>query len=114
MIRILDEIHLHPEQVPALLECLDQGYLPHAEYHGLTLLQLWVSPPVAVPGEHNRLWLLWQVPDVATYYSLRMDAGVEAMAFWAEVAERTVQRRRHVLVTADQPLPQRENSRHEA
>ncbi|ROL63694.1 hypothetical protein BLX41_30140 [Pseudomonas protegens] len=114
MIRILDEIHLPPEQIPGLLERLDQGYRPQAERHGLTLLQRWVSPPVAVPGEHNRLWLLWQVPDVATYYSLRTAAGAEVLAFWAEVAERAVQRRRHVLVSADQTLRQRESSSHEA
>ena len=104
MIQILDEILLDPEQIPALLALLDQRYLPQAARRGLSLLQRWVSPPVAVPGELNRLWLLWQVPDVWGYYAMRSGAGAEVVAFWGAVDDLCRHRRRHVLGDAEQPL----------
>lgn len=104
MIRILDEIFLDPEQIPALLTLLEERYLPQAASRGLTLLQRWVSPPVAVPGELNRLWLLWQVPDVWGYYAMRSGAGSEVAEFWGEVDDLCRRRQRHVLGDAEQPL----------
>lgn len=104
MIQILDEILLEPEQVPALLALLEERYLPQAAPRGLTLLHRWVSPPVAVPGELNSLWLLWQVPGVWGYYGMRSGAGAEVPEFWAAVDELCQRRRRHVLGNADQPL----------
>jgi hypothetical protein len=105
MIQILDEILLDPVHLPAVLALLDERYMPQAATRGLTLLQRWVSPPVAVPGEHNRLWLLWQVPDVWSYYGMRLGAGAEVMEFWGTVDKLCQQRGRHVLGSADQPLP---------
>lgn len=114
MIRILDEILLAPEHIPSLLALLDQRYLPQAATRGLTLQQRWVSPPVAVPGELNRLWLLWQVPDVWGYYAMRLGAGAEVREFWAAVDERGRHLHRHVLGDADQPLAQPEAAHHVA
>lgn len=108
MIQILDEILLDPEQIPALLALLDRRYLPQAASRGLSLLQRWVSPPVAVPGEPNSLWLLWQVPDVWGYYAMRGGAGAEVPEFWAAVDALCQERRRHVLGNAEQPLPKPE------
>ncbi|UVJ42110.1 hypothetical protein NVV94_15725 [Pseudomonas sp. LS1212] len=105
MIQILDEIRLAPNHVPTVLALLDERYMPHAAARGLTLLQRWVSPPVAVPGEQNRLWLLWQVPDVWGYYGMRLRAGAEVLEFWTAVDELCQHRSRHVLGSADQPLP---------
>ncbi|EKT4467936.1 hypothetical protein QEL93_003356 [Pseudomonas putida] len=104
MIQILDEILLEPQQLPTVLEALDELYLPHSVARGLTLLQRWVSPPVAVAGEANRLWLLWQVPDVWGYYGMRLGAGAEVLAFWNVVDGLCRQRARHVLGDAGQPL----------
>ena len=67
MIQILDEILIAPERIPEVLALLDERYLPKAAARGLTLQQRWVSPPVAIDGQPNRLWLLWQVPDVWGY-----------------------------------------------
>jgi hypothetical protein len=112
MIQILDEILLDAEHLPALLTLLDQRYLPNAGPRGLTLQQRWVSPPVAVPGESNRLWLLWQVPDVWGYYGMRLGAGTEVLAFWAAVDKLCEHRKRHVLGDADQPLARPEVAQH--
>src|SRR5262245_48455777 len=105
MIQILDEILLDPKHIPAVLALLDEHYMPQAAARGLTLLQRWASPPVAVPGEHNRLWLLWQVPDVWGYYGMRLGAGAEVPEFWGAVDKLCQRRARHVLGSADQPLP---------
>lgn len=104
MIQILDEILLAPEHVPTVLALLEEHYLPHTAARGLTLQQRWVSPPVAVPGELNRLWLLWQVPDVWGYYGMRLGAGAEVVAFWSAVDELCQHRARHVLGAAEQAL----------
>ena len=105
MIQILDEILLDPEHIPAVLALLDERYMPQAAARGLALPQRWASPPVAIPGEPNRLWLLWQVPDVWSYYGMRIGAGPEVLEFWSAVDKLCQHRRRHVLGSADQPLP---------
>ncbi|MDH4554105.1 hypothetical protein E8F11_02770 [Pseudomonas sp. BN417] len=105
MIQILDEILLDPRHIPAVLALLEERYMPQAAARGLTLLQRWASPPVAVPGERNRLWLLWQVPDVWGYYGMRLGAGAEVLEFWGFVDRLCEHRARHVLGCADQPLP---------
>jgi len=104
MIQILDEILLAPEHLSAVLALLEEHYLPHTAARGLTLQQRWVSPPVAVAGEPNRLWLLWQVPDVWGYYGMRLGAGAEVVAFWSAVDRLCQHRARHVLGAAGQPL----------
>lgn len=105
MIQILDEILLDPRHIPSVLALLEERYMPQAAARGLTLLQRWVSPPVAVPGERNRLWLLWQVPDVWGYYGMRLGAGAEVLEFWGFVDTLCEHRARHVMGCADQPLP---------
>lgn len=104
MIHILDEIILEPEHISSVLSGLERGYMPKAAGRGLTLLQRWVSPPVAIPGELNRLWLLWQVPDVWGYYAMRSNAGPEVMEFWSTVDSLCQRRHRHVLGNAEQPI----------
>lgn len=108
MIHILDEIILNPDHIPAVLAELEKSYMPGAAERGLTLLQRWTSPPVVVPGEMNRLWLLWQVPDVWGYYGMRGSAGAEVVEFWSAVNTLCQQRHRHVLGSAEQPLPRPE------
>lgn len=104
MIHILDEIPLAPARVAPVLEALERFYLPACAARGLTLVQRWVSPPVAVPGQANTLWLLWQVPDVWAYYAMRSSAGAEVRAFWDLVESQGDGRRRHVLGPAEQAL----------
>lgn len=104
MIRILDEIPLDAGRVAPVLEALDRLYLPACAARGLTLEQRWVSPPVAVPGQANTLWLLWQVADVWAYYAMRSSAGAEVRAFWDLVEADCGPRRRHLLGPAEQPL----------
>ena len=107
MIHILDEIELPPERIAAVLDMLEQRYLPGLPgRYTLTLSQRWVSPPVAVPGQPNTLWLLWQVTDELGYYTMRGTAGPEVEAFWRDVDQLCERRRRHVLADAAQPVPQ--------
>ncbi|MGH8808074.1 MAG: hypothetical protein ACREX0_09370 [Noviherbaspirillum sp.] len=97
---------LYAERLPAVLALLHERYLPGIGARGLTLLNRWVSPPVAIDGEPNTLWLLWQLPSVRAYYGMRSSAGAEVLEFWSAVDGLCRQRRRHVLAGADQPLPQ--------
>ena len=114
LIHVLDEIVLEPEHIPAVLVLLNERYLPGCEPRGLTLLNRWVSPPVAVPDEPNTLWLLWQVPGVYAYYSMRSTAGAEVLEFWSAVDELSHCRRRHVMDGADAPLTQQTEHEHAA
>jgi len=114
MIHILDEILLEPEHIPDVLRELEQVYLSRSAERGLTLLQRWISPPVAIPGQPNRLWLLWQVPDVWGYYGMRASAGPEVSAFWTAVEGVSLQRQPHVLGDACQFAPGAEASEHVA
>jgi hypothetical protein len=115
MIHILDEIVLQAQQVPTVLQWLEQRYLPGLpQRRTLTLLNRWVSPPVAVADTENTLWLLWLVPDAMSYYLMRGTAGPEVAAFWRDVDALCRQRRRHVLGDAQQPLPQPVEQNHAA
>ena len=107
MIQLLDEIVVDAGQLPALRQLLAERYLPGAQARGMVLTAEWISPPVVVPGEPNTLWLLWQLPDLASWWSMRAQAGVDptVAALWREVDGLCRTRRRHALVPADQPLP---------
>lgn len=104
MIRILDEITLDAERIDQVMQTLETLYLPRCAERGLSLAQRWVSPPVAIAGQPNTLWLLWQVADVWGYYGMRSRLGAQEMQFWAQVDAISQGRRRHVLGEADQPL----------
>lgn len=106
MIHVLDEIVVDAKHVPAVLALLQARYLHGSAARGLTLLNRWVSPPVAIPDEPNTLWLLWQLPGVLAYYGMRAAAGPEVIEFWSAVDQLAHRRRRHVLTGADQPLPE--------
>ncbi|MFD1554898.1 hypothetical protein ACFSHT_04535 [Paraburkholderia silviterrae] len=105
MIQILDEITLAPERVPEVLALLRQHYLPGHASRGLSLAGQWVSPPVAIPGQSNLLWLLWQVADAPAYYRMRAMTDAAVVGFWANVDAICESRRRHVMVDAQTPLP---------
>lgn len=106
-IHLLDEFVVEPAQLPALRALLTERYLPGARERGLALAGEWVSPPVAIPGEPNTLWLLWRLPDVAGWWQMRFQAGADpaVAALWAELAPLCRARRRHTLVAADRALP---------
>ncbi|HZZ05008.1 hypothetical protein [Paraburkholderia sp.] len=106
MIHVLDEIVVNAEHVPVVLDLLQERYLGSGSARGLTLLNRWVSPPVAIPDEPNTLWLLWQLPGVLAYYGMRGAAGPEVIEFWSAVDQLSHRRHRHVLTDADQPLPE--------
>lgn len=106
-VHILDEIVLQADDIDSVLELLESHYLPGLPArHTLTLAQRWVSPPVRLVGQPNTLWLLWTVSDVYGYYTMRGTAGPEVHAFWAAVDKLCLQRRRHVMGEASEPLPQ--------
>lgn len=105
MIHILDEITLPPECIPEVLKLLREYHLPSHSTRGLTLAGKWVSPPVAMPGKPNVLWLSWQVEDAPAYYRMRATTTPEAVGFWLRVDALCEGRRRHVMVDADATLP---------
>lgn len=105
MIQILDEITLAAARVPDVLTMLHDRYLPSHAARGLTLVGRWVSPPVAIPGHANRLWLCWRVDDAPAYYRMRASANADVAGFWAAVDALCESRRRHVMTDADAALP---------
>nr|WP_116339807.1 hypothetical protein [Cupriavidus taiwanensis] len=106
MIHVLDEIVLAPGHLAAVLDLLESRYLPGSAARGLTLLQRWVSPPVALADAPNTLWLLWQVPDAPAYYAMRAGIDGPALAFWSTLGSLCQSRRRHVMAAATNLLPQ--------
>lgn len=106
MIAILHEIRCSAEALPGLVQRFEQDYLPAALERGLILKGKWVSPPVALPDRPNTLWWQWQVADAASYYGMRAGQTGQVVDFWAAVDEVALERHRHVMVPADEPLPQ--------
>jgi len=107
MIQLLDEIVADAEQLPALRRLFAERYVPGATARGMVLTGEWVSPPVAVPGEPNTLWLQWQLADLASWWGMRAQAGFDPTiaALWREVDALCRSRQRHALMPADRPLP---------
>lgn len=106
-VHILDEIVLQPDHIDTVLKMLENQYLPGLPArHTLSLTHRWVSPPVRLADQPNTLWLLWEVADIYGYYSMRGTAGPQVTAFWRAVDELCLQRHRHVMGDASQPLPQ--------
>lgn len=105
MIHILDEITLPPERIPEVLKLLREYHLPSHSARGLTLAGKWVSPPVAMPGKSNVLWLSWQVDNAPAWYRMRATTTPEAVECWARIDALCESRRRHVMVDADAALP---------
>ena len=106
MIHILDEIVLAADDELKVLALLESHYLPGLSSRPtLSLLNRWISPPVAVPGQPNTLWLLWQVESELGYYAMRGTAGAEVAEFWARIDAICQSRHRHVLTDAGAALP---------
>lgn len=107
MIGILDQIEVQADRLAALQQLIDASYAPGAFARGMTLAARWISPPVAVPGTPNTLWVLWQVPDIGAWWNMRSRAGFDPAlpAYWAEVDRLCSRRDRHYLVDG-QPLVQ--------
>jgi len=110
VINILDEIQLPAGELQGLLQRLQEQYLPTAEGRGLTLANQWVSPPMVRDSEPNTLWLQWQVADEMSYYAMRAGQTEQIATFWAEVDAIASERRRHVMVPAESPLPSKLDS----
>lgn len=102
-VQLLDQIVIDPARLPDLLVLLEQ-WLPECGARGMTMQQRWVSPPVAVPGQPNTLWLLWQVPSLWAYYGLHTSGGERTVAFWSAVDALALSRQRHLLGDAGVPL----------
>ena len=106
MITILDEVQCRAGDLSDLLQRFERDYLPAALERGLVLSGQWVSPPVALPDKPNTLWWQWQVKDTASYYGMRAGQTGAVADFWAAVDELALERHRHVMVPAGEPLPQ--------
>lgn len=104
MIYLLDEITLDASEVPRVLALIDDEYLPGLPELLPVLLNRWVSPPVVVPDVPTTLWLLWQLPDVPSYYRMRANPGASSVV-WPKLDRLCRYRRRHILTGADCLLP---------
>lgn len=102
MIGILDQIEVRAERLPALQKLVTETYLPGAQARGMTQVRSWVSPPVAVVGAPNTLWVLWEVVDIGGWWNMRSRAGADPalVSYWAEVDRLCTSRDRHYLTDA--------------
>lgn len=106
MISILDEIRCSAKDLPTLLQRFEQDYLPAALERNMVLRGHWVSPPVALADQPNTLWCQWEVADAPSYYAMRSGQTPQIAEFWAAVDALALERHRHVMVPASEPLPQ--------
>lgn len=102
MIQLLDEIVVAPEALAALRELLRERYMPAAQARQMRLAGEWVSPPVTVPDQPHTMWLMWQLPDVGSWWRMRQQAGIDpaVAALWREVDALCLRRARHVQIPA--------------
>lgn len=100
MIGILDQFEVQPGGLPALQDLIDERYLPAAQARGMTQKFLSVSPPVALIGTPNTVWVLWEVPDVGAWWNMRFQSGADPSVaeFWSAVDSLCDKRDRHYLV----------------
>ena len=100
MIRILDELTVAPGQLAEVRQLMAEGYMAGAAERGMTLEQMWLTPPVELFDQPNTLVYLWSVPDAPAWWAMRGAAGRDTRVaeFWAEVDTHCVERQRRFLV----------------
>lgn len=98
MVLVQDRIELAADKLQTLQSLLHKNYLPGAERRGMRLLESQVSPPLALLDGNCTLWLRWQLPDVAAWWSMRAQAGTQdVLDFWSRVDDLCLFRERVYL-----------------
>ena len=99
----LDRLFVPPGELARCRRLVSESYLPGARERGMTLEGSWVAPPLELSDADTHLVLLWSLPDVAAFWSMRGRAGADpgVAAFWAEIDALVTRRERRFLADAE-------------
>ncbi len=106
MIHILDALVAKPGRLDELRDLLLHRYLPGARARGMSLLSEWVAPGVEPDVRAGEWILLWGVADVAAWWSMRAQAGIDPQveSFWRDADAGLERRTRRMLAPrSDEP-----------
>lgn len=97
---IHDEIVVPHTRLAQIRTAYVEEYAPGARERGMMLEGAWRSPPIDLPDRESTLHFLWSVPDVGSWWSMRL-ASVEAKShWWSFVDSIAISRKRTVMVDA--------------
>lgn len=106
-IYIQDQITVRPGALEAFRSAYLGDYAKQARERGMTLESVRLSPPFEWREGTNTLHILWSVPSVEEWWSMRIGgvagrpldtAGDNLGDWWASTADLVLNRRRDVLV----------------
>ena len=100
---IEDRIRVPSGRLEAVRTLLSERYLAGAAKRGLTLVGSWIAPPAELPGHDTELLLLWSLPDLAAFWSMRgaVAADPAVAALWGRVDALAVCRERRLLAPVE-------------
>ncbi len=96
---ILDEAVVRPGMAVAYRDAYMARYAPNAKQRGMTLEQVWLTPPLLLREGSNTVCFLWSVPGAAGWWAMRagMRNDPSVSDWWTESDTMTVSRRRAFL-----------------
>jgi len=100
---IEDRIQVPSGRLGELRALLGARYRTGAEARGLTLVGSWIAPPAELPDRDSELLLLWSLPDLAAFWSMRGAAAADpaVAALWSEIDAIAVRRERRLLAPVE-------------
>ena len=102
-IYVIDELVARPGEGEAVLAAYMERYAAGARQRGMALERVLVSPPMWLVDQSNTLTISWTLNGAAAWWQMsflgRNDP--EVRAFWAEMSERLVSRKRSFASAAE-------------
>ena len=96
---ILDEAVVRPGLAAAYRDAYMARYAPNAKKRGMTLENIWLTPPLELREGSNTVCFLWSVTGAMGWWAMRagMRDDASVSAWWTESDTMTVSRRRAFL-----------------
>ena len=103
MITVLDVLAVLPGRLDEVRRIVRDDYAPLVEPLGMQLTRCWIHPGVELVDRPVELLLLWDLPDVASFWRARTVAARDprVLAFWDAVTPLLATRERKVLCDPD-------------
>ena len=101
MVYIVDDITTTPGAGEACLEAYLRRYVPGAQARGLTLLHRWVSPPVWLHEQPNRLLFVWSAQGAAGVWACKFAGRTDPLLadWWEREAAALIESRTRAVYT---------------
>jgi hypothetical protein len=103
VIHILDVLVVAPGHLDDVRRLADDDYRPLMAEFDMQLVHRWIAPGVELADRPIELLLLWELPDVPSFWKMRSTAARDprVMAFWEALTPMIETRERKLMCNPD-------------